>query len=78
MFKVLVASDSYKGSLSTHEVIEAVKEAAARIGQVEVIGIPIADGGEGTLASLLGFLKGKRITCEVTDPLGRPITASYW
>lgn len=77
MFKVVVASDSYKGSLSTHEIIEAVKEAGARIGEVEVIGIPIADGGEGTLDALLDFLKGERVSCEATDPLGRKISAYY-
>ena len=77
MFKVLVASDSYKGSLSTYEVIQAIKEAGKRIDQVEVIGIPIADGGEGTLDSLLDFLGGERILCEVTDPLGRRISAYY-
>lgn len=77
MLKVLVASDSYKGSLTSHEVIQAVKEAGARIGEVEVVGIPIADGGEGTLDSILDFLQGERIACEVTDPLGRKISTYF-
>lgn len=77
MLKVLVASDSFKGSLSSSEIIQAVQEAGDRIGNVEVIGIPIADGGEGTLDSILDFLKGKRISCEVVDPLGRKISTYY-
>lgn len=77
MLKVLVASDAYKGSLTSREVIQAVKEASERIGQVEVIGLPIADGGEGTLDSILEFLHGKRIPCEVTDPLGRKISTYF-
>ena len=74
---MLVASDAYKGSLTSREVIQAVKEASERIGQVEVIGLPIADGGEGTLDSILEFLHGKRIPCEVTDPLGRKISTYF-
>ncbi|GIM45516.1 glycerate kinase [Collibacillus ludicampi] len=76
--KILVASDSYKGSLSTFEVIEAVKEAVKRVGiNIEVLGIPIADGGEGTVEVVLQALKGKKIHCKATDPLGRPITAYF-
>jgi glycerate kinase len=77
MMKILVVSDSYKGSLSSHDVIKAVQEAATRCGNIDVHGIPIADGGEGTLAAVLNSLHGERIFCEVTDPLGRKISADF-
>ncbi|MHB1681399.1 MAG: glycerate kinase family protein [Bacilli bacterium] len=74
---VLVASDSYKGSLSSADVIRAVQEAAARCGGVEVSGIPIADGGEGVIAAIVEPLNGRLISCEVTDPIGRKIPAHF-
>ncbi len=77
MLNVLVAADSYKGSLSSGDFIRAVQEAAARCGNVTVRGIPIADGGEGVLDAILGPLHGERMECEVTDPLGRKISVEY-
>ncbi|MFB5192328.1 glycerate kinase family protein [Alicyclobacillus fastidiosus] len=75
--RVLVASDSYKGSLASTDVIQAIREAASRCGDIDVLGIPIADGGEGTLDAVLSSMKGEKIICEVTDPLGRKISAYY-
>lgn len=76
--KILVASDSFKGSVSTFDVIEMVKEAANRVHpNIQVIGLPIADGGEGTLATLFYALDGERKVCHVLDPLGRKVEAEY-
>lgn len=75
--KVFVASDSYKGSLSSNDVIRAIQEAATRCGNIDVYGIPIADGGEGTLATVLNSLNGERILCEVTDSIGRKVPAYF-
>lgn len=76
--KILVASDSFKGSLSTFDVMDVVKEAAMRVDPtIEVMGVPVADGGEGTLDILLYAMEGKKVYCQVSDPLGRPIEAAY-
>jgi glycerate 2-kinase len=74
--KVLIASDSFKGSLSSAEVAEAGRIAAACVDErIEVEGLPIADGGEGTVDCVLQAVEGKRIPVDTVDPLGRPITA---
>ncbi|EPZ45417.1 glycerate kinase [Alicyclobacillus acidoterrestris] len=75
--RLLVASDSFKGSLTSGQVIEAVQEAANRCGGVEVRGIPVADGGEGTLESILAVLPGRKVSCTVLDPLGRSVETYF-
>lgn len=76
--KILVASDSFKGSLSTFDMIQVVQEAASRVHPtIEVIGLPISDGGEGTLDTLFHALGGEKRVCQVIDPLGRPVDALY-
>ncbi len=78
MSKIVIASDSFKGSLSSMEVAKA---AAKGIGSVfpecRTVCLDIADGGEGTAASLTRTLKGTTVTATVSDPLGRPILAEY-
>lgn len=57
--KVLIASDSFKGSLSSAQVVEAGCMAAARVDRhIEVTGLPIADGGEGTVDCVLQAVEG--------------------
>lgn len=76
--KILVASDSFKGSLSSIEVCLAIKEGAQRAcPDCEVITLPIADGGEGTLEALNFATGGKIVTVECTNPIGRKIKAEY-
>ena len=76
--KIVVVSDSFKGSLSSMQVAEAVEEAVADIlPQCEVVKLPMADGGEGTLRTLVYASRGKMIECTVHDPLMRPIKAEY-
>jgi glycerate kinase len=76
--KIVVASDSFKGSLSSLEVADAAAKAinecmpGCRVEKVEV-----ADGGEGTMEALHRTLGGVKVAVEVCDPLGRAITASY-
>lgn len=70
--------DSFKGSLTTNEVGKAVSRGLKRVDpETHIIHIPIADGGEGTLDTILSGKDGKRISLVVEDPLGRPIKASY-
>lgn len=76
--KIVIAIDSFKGSLTTVQAGEAVKAAAARVFEgAEVYISPLADGGEGTTEAILLATGGKRRTLTVTGPLGTPVTASY-
>lgn len=76
--KVLIAIDSFKGSLSTFESGEAVKEAVLGVyPEAEVIISPLADGGEGTVEAIVSAVGGKTVTAEVMDPLGRKIKADW-
>ena len=74
MKKVVIAVDSFKGSLSSREVAEAF-EAGFRSLFPDCVfqKISIADGGEGTLDSLIEVLGGERVEVEVSNPLLRPI-----
>ena len=76
--RVVVATDSFKGSLSSCEVAEAVASGLRdHAPQCEVVKVTIADGGEGTTEALVETLGGKIVEIEVSDPLGRPIKARY-
>ena len=73
---VLVAPDSFKGTFSAAEVAAALAR-GLRAGGREVVELPVADGGEGTMDALLLALGGERRTAIVADPLGRPVEAAY-
>ena len=76
--KILIASDSFKGSLSSLEVAEALEMGIkGTYDKVDIIKLPTADGGEGTLDAILSCLSGERISVRVKDPLGRIINSYY-
>ncbi len=76
--KIVVASDSLKGSLSSIRAGELLKLAAGSVcGDCETVIVPIADGGEGTLEAVLYAGNGRKETVTVHDPLQREISASY-
>lgn len=76
--RVVVAPDSYKGSVSAVGVSEAMKRGVLKIfPNAEVLKIPIADGGEGTVEALVTATQGKMKSAEVTGPLGEKITAQW-
>ena len=78
MKKIVVASDSFKGCLSSMQVADAVERAVLQACPAcDVIKIDVADGGEGTMDALQHTLGGHKIWLEVSDPLGRPVRASY-
>ena len=78
MKKITVAVDSFKGSLSSQEVAEAVARGVHRVlPQCEVRCVSIADGGEGTVEALVHTLCGEVVEVEVADPLMRRIVARY-
>jgi glycerate 2-kinase len=72
----LVAPDSFKGTFSAREVAHAVAEGLRAAGR-EAHELPVADGGEGTMAVLLAALGGELRTATVSDPLGRPVEAQF-
>ena len=76
--RVLVAPDSFKGSLSSVEVASALAEGWRRARpEDEVTSAPLADGGEGTLAAIHASGGWEWQECEAIDPLGRPIAARW-
>ena len=76
--KVVVAIDSFKGSLTSLEAGEAIRRGVLKADKdAEVVIRPLADGGEGTVEALAIGLGGEMIECEVTGPLGTPVTAQY-
>lgn len=78
MKKVVVAIDSFKGSLSTFQAGEAIKEGIHQVDKgVEVVISPIADGGEGTVEAIISATKGEMVTTIVRNPLGKQISATY-
>ncbi|CDH23615.1 glycerate kinase [Xenorhabdus bovienii] len=76
--KIVVAPDSFKESLSALQVAEAIEQGFREIfPQATYIRLPMADGGEGTVESLVAATGGQRISCSVTDPLGQPVDAFF-
>ncbi|MBV8711109.1 MAG: glycerate kinase, partial [Solirubrobacterales bacterium] len=73
---ILVAPDSFKGTLSAAEVAEAIGRGLEAAGRPVDL-CPVADGGEGTLDALVLALGGALRTATVSDPLGREIEASF-
>jgi glycerate kinase len=76
--KVLLAPDSFKGSLSAPDAARAMAEGWRRVfPDTEIISLPIADGGEGTLDALLAATEGMVFPHNVTGPLGEPVAARW-
>ena len=75
---VLLAPDSFKGTLSATEVCELLKSVICKATpDATVTSLPIADGGEGTVDAFLQIFGGERITVRVHSPLLRDIDADY-
>lgn len=76
--KILVAPDSFKGSLTALEAAENIKRGIIKADpKIEVDLLPMADGGEGTVQSLVDAAGGEIIKKEVTGPLGEKVKAFY-
>ena len=76
--KVVIAIDSFKGSMTSLEAGGAVKDALLRVDpNAEAKVLPLADGGEGTVAAMCAGLGGEMVEAEVTGPLGERVTAKY-
>ena len=76
--KVVVAVDSFKGSMTSMEAGMAVKAGVlAAHKDAEVIVKPLADGGEGTTDALIEGMGGEKVVLQVTGPVGEPVEAYY-
>lgn len=76
--KIVIAPDSYKGSLSALEVANSIEKGILRVfSNATVEKIPMADGGEGTVQSLVDSTKGRIVNVIVKGPLLKDVTAFY-
>ncbi|MRH42751.1 glycerate kinase [Aquibacillus halophilus] len=75
--KIVIAPDSYKGSLSSIDAANIMNRAVTEVGGHHGIIKPMADGGEGTVESLLASSKGERVPIRCTGPLGEQIDTYY-
>ncbi len=78
MKKIVVASDSFKGSLSSVDVAKSAEKGIREVfPNCNVVKVNVADGGEGTVDAIVDALHGNKVVAEVCDPLGRKIEAAY-
>ena len=78
MKKIVLAIDSFKGCLTSEEVEQCVAEEIHRLHpQCQTVAIPIADGGEGMLDTLINAMQGQIIYTRAHDPLMRMRTTRY-
>ncbi|MFT0213577.1 glycerate kinase [Pseudomonas sp. F1_0610] len=76
--KIVIAPDSFKESLTALEVAQAIEQGfKAVFPKAEYVKVPMADGGEGTVQSLVDALDGELIELEVQGPLNNPVKAFY-
>ena len=76
--KILIAPDSFKGSMTALEAAEAMAVGIRRIcPDAELALMPLADGGEGTVEALVAAAAGRRMTSRITGPLGAWVEA-HW
>ena len=76
--KLLFASDSFKGTVTSEQTVELLTKAAHEVfGPCETIGVPVADGGEGTTDAVILARKGKKVYAQVHGPLMETVSAYY-
>lgn len=76
--KIILAPDKFKGSLTGLEFCNAVEEGIKEVHpQAEIVKLPLADGGDGTIEVVNFYLKGRTVNKEVNNPFFKPVKASY-
>lgn len=76
--KFVIAPDSFKESLSAWEACQAIGRGLERVfPEAELVYVPMADGGEGTVQSLVDATSGRIVRTTVTGPLGTPVEGFY-
>jgi glycerate kinase len=76
--RIVVAPNAYKGSLSASEAAAAIARGVRQaFPDAEVVEVPVADGGDGTVDALVSAHRGQYRTVQVEGPLGEPVPATY-
>ena len=76
--KLVFASDSFKGTVTSEQTVELLTKAAHEVfGPCETVGVPVADGGEGTTDAVVLARKGTKIYADVHGPLMESVRAYY-
>jgi glycerate 2-kinase len=76
--KVVIATDSFKGCCTSMEAASAFEKGILNASpDAQIIKIPVADGGEGTVDAVVSGVGGKLHLVEATDPIGRRVSAQY-
>src|SRR5699024_12499668 len=77
-FKIIIAHDSFKGSMSAVAVAKSSEKGVKRVlPRCKTLLLPVGDGGEGTLEVLIKATGGEIRTCRVKDPTGNIVDANY-
>ena len=78
MSKWILMPDSFKGTMSSLEICRLMREALLRhVPDAEVVSIPVADGGEGSVEAFLAAMGGHRVEVPCTGPDFRKISGFY-
>lgn len=78
MKKILLIPDSFKGTMSSSEICDIMRKAVHNYyPNAEIISIPVADGGEGSVDSFLAAVGGKKVTLAVKGPYFEDIQSFY-
>ncbi|WP_268913538.1 glycerate kinase [Lentilactobacillus sp. SPB1-3] len=76
--KIVIAPDSYKGYLTAEEAAQAIKAGCEQVlSNADYCLLSLADGGEGTVATLIRAKNGRRVAAQVENPFGEIVSASY-
>jgi glycerate kinase len=75
--RAIVCPDKFRGTLHADEAARAIGNGLRRAHYDDVVELPLADGGEGTLDTLLAARGGSRRSSRVTGPLGAPVAAEW-
>lgn len=78
MKKFVLAPDSFKGTMTSTEVCDELAAAIRAVyPEAEIVSLPVADGGEGSVDAFLAAMGGERVTVPCTGPNGQTISAGY-
>jgi glycerate kinase len=76
--KIVLAPDSFKESMTASQAVAAMRAGVREVlPAAEIVGVPMADGGEGTVDAVVDALHGQLIEAPATDALGRNVTATF-
>lgn len=77
MKRIIIAPDSFKESLEAPRVTEAIARGFSRVfPHAQIVKVPMSDGGEGLVETVVNATGGKLLTCRVTGPLAKPVDAT--